>query len=111
PEAPAEPAEPPAEAPAGPPDAAAVLAALPEDERRDLAKRWDEVVSAFADGKPDKAADRLDGLLERVDELQRDGRLGAPEAEVLRSSFLAAGEAAQVGGGGDGGDDDDKDDD
>jgi eukaryotic-like serine/threonine-protein kinase len=88
--APAEqPAEQPAE-PAAPADAASVLAALPEKEREDLASRWDDVVTALEEGKPDKAGGQLRKLLQEVDKLERDGRLGAQEAEVLRSSFVAA---------------------
>jgi serine/threonine-protein kinase len=100
PEEPAEPAPPPddgaSEAPA-PADPAAVLATLEEDDRDDLGKTWEDVVEALEEGKAEKAVGQLRKLLEEVDKLERDGRLTAADAEVLRASFLAAAPGAEGG--------------
>lgn len=83
-----------ADAPA-PDDPAAVLATLEEDDRDDLASTWEEVVEALEEGKADKAGGQLRKLLGDVDKLERDGRLTPEDAEVLRTSFVAAAPGAE----------------
>lgn len=95
---PVEPAPPADDGAAGAPapaDPAAVLATLEEDDRDDLASSWEEVVEALEEGKADKAAGQLRKLLGDVDRLERDGRLTAEDAEVLRTSFVAAAPGAE----------------
>lgn len=113
-EEPVEPAAPPDDGSvdaAAPQDPVAVLATLEEDDREDLASLWEDVAEALEEGKEDKAGGELRKLLGEVDKLERDGRLTAEEAEVLRASFLAAAPGAAESGAAESDEDDEDDED
>lgn len=91
-EAPVEPEpEPEPEPPAQPADVGALIEALEDEEvRDDLAERWAAVLDARAEDKLEKAASRTRDLQQRIDELERDGRLTPEQAESLRTAITAA---------------------
>ena len=94
--APAEPAPPeetpvPAPEEPAPTDVAGLLAAVAQGDpglARDLADRWARVTDQLAKDNPDKAAERLRDLLDRIDELEEEGRLDSGTADALAAAFV-----------------------
>ena len=105
---------PPPEEPA-PTDVAGLLAAIGQDDpdlARDLADRWAAVTEELAKDNADKASERLRDLLNRIDRLEREGRLNTATTDALAAAFVTESGISPADddrGNGRGNDDDDDD--
>jgi hypothetical protein len=74
-----------------PTDVAGILAAVAQGDpglALDLADRWAGVTGQLAKDNTEKAADRLRDLLDRIDELEREGLLDSATAAALATALV-----------------------